>query len=116
MPSRLLKCMRGWIFERITDWRIYLFLTCLLPAAMLGWAIAANDLGANPLESIRDATGIWTLRFLFVTLAITPLRRFTRWHDAIKARRVLGLFAFFYGALHFISYFWLDQFFSVAGM
>ena len=108
--------MRAWISEKITDWRIYLFLACVLPAAMLGWAIAANDLGANPLETIRDATGIWTLRFLLFTLAITPLRRITRWQSVIKARRMLGLFAFFYGALHFISYVWLDQFFAVAGM
>ena len=108
--------MRAWISEKITDWRIYLFLACVLPAAMLGWAIAANDLGANPLETIRDATGIWTLRFLLFTLAITPLRRITRWQSVIKARRMLGLFAFFYGALHFISYVWLDQFFAVAGI
>jgi len=83
---------------------------------MLFWAIGIGDLGANPLETIRDTTGIWTLRFLLVTLAVTPLRRITGWHTIIRARRMLGLFAFFYAMLHFVSYVWLDQFFSVNGM
>lgn len=96
--------------------RLLLFLLCLLPAAALVWSIAAGDLGANPLEAIRDSTGIWTLRFLLITLAITPLRRLTRWHKVIKVRRMLGLFSFFYAALHFISYVWLDQFFALSGM
>jgi len=79
-------------------------------------ATATGNLGANPLETIRDTTGIWTLRFLFVTLAITPIRRLTGWHKVIRARRMLGLFAFFYAVLHFVSYVWLDQFFALDGM
>src|SRR5262252_7691873 len=96
--------------------RLLLFLLCLLPAAALVWSIATGDLGANPLEEIRDSTGIWTLRFLLITLAVTPLRRLTEWHSIIKIRRMLGLFSFFYAALHFVSYVWLDQFFALNEM
>ncbi|HMF02290.1 MAG TPA: protein-methionine-sulfoxide reductase heme-binding subunit MsrQ [Terriglobia bacterium] len=108
--------MREWIYARATDSRFYLFLTCTLPAALLVRAIATGNLGANPLETIRDTTGIWTLRFLLVTLAITPVRRLTGWHKIIQARRVIGLCAFFYAVLHFVSYVWLDQFFALDGM
>jgi sulfoxide reductase heme-binding subunit YedZ len=96
--------------------RLLLFLLCLLPATALVWSIAAGDLGANPLEEIRDSTGIWTLRFLLITLAVTPLRRLIKWHNIIKIRRMLGLFSFFYAALHFVSYVWLDQFFALNEM
>jgi sulfoxide reductase heme-binding subunit YedZ len=105
--------------ERTIDIRLarpVLFLVCLLPAAALVWSIAAGSLGANPLEEIRDSTGIWTLRFLLITLAITPLRRLTKRHGIIKIRRMLGLFAFFYAMLHFVSYVWLDQFFALGEM
>jgi sulfoxide reductase heme-binding subunit YedZ len=108
--------MREWIYARTIDWRFYLFLTCTLPFALLVRATANGNLGPNPLETIRDTTGIWTLRFLVVTLAITPVRRITRWHLIIQARRMLGLFAFFYAVLHFVSYVWLDQFFALDGM
>jgi methionine sulfoxide reductase heme-binding subunit len=108
--------MPEWIFAKITDWRLYLFLACTIPAALLFWAIGTGDLGANPLETVRDTTGIWTLRLLLVTLAVTPLRRLSGWHGIIRARRMLGLFAFFYAALHFVSYVWLDQFFAIDGM
>jgi sulfoxide reductase heme-binding subunit YedZ len=89
-----------------------LFLACLIPVALLLWATLAGRLSANPLEDIRDNTGIWTLRFLLLTLAITPLRRVTGWHHVIRFRRMLGVFAFFYALLHFITYVWLDQFFA----
>jgi len=111
--------MTAWTSEKTIDRgyaRWLLFLLCLLPAAALVWSIAAGDLGANPLEEIRDSTGIWTLRFLLMTLAITPLRRLTKWHNIIKIRRMLGLFSFFYAALHFVSYIWLDQFFALSEM
>jgi len=108
--------MREWICAKTTDWRSYLFLTCTLPAALLVRATATGNLGANPLEAIRDTTGIWTLRFLLVTLAITPVRRIIGWHKIIRARRMVGLFAFFYAVLHFVSYVWLDQFFALHGM
>ena len=111
--------MPAWTCERVIDTRparVFLFLVCLVPAAALVWAIAAGALGANPLEEIRDSTGIWTLRFLLITLVITPLRRLTRWHNIIRIRRMLGLFAFFYAMLHFVSYVWLDQFFAWSEM
>ena len=111
--------MPAWTSERTIDSRYVrpaLFLLCLLPAAALVWSIADGDLGANPLEEIRDSTGIWTLRFLLITLAITPLRRLTKWHNIIRIRRMLGLFSFFYATLHFVSYVWLDQFFALNEM
>jgi len=92
------------------------FAACLIPAALLGVAIAYQQLGANPLETIRDTTGIWTLRFLILTLTVTPLRRLTGRHSIIRLRRMLGLFAFFYAMLHFVSYVWLDQFFAFDSM
>jgi methionine sulfoxide reductase heme-binding subunit len=111
--------MPAWTCERTIDTRYarsLLFIVCLVPAVALVWSVAANELGANPLEEIRDSTGIWTLRFLLITLAITPLRRLTKWHSVIKIRRMLGLFAFFYAMLHFVSYVWLDQFFVLSEM
>jgi len=79
----------------------------------LTWDTLTGNLSANPLEDIRDRTGIWTLRFLMLTLSITPLRRITGWPALIRFRRMLGLFAFFYAFLHFITYIWLDQFFAL---
>jgi len=88
------------------------FLTALIPFALLllrGWQSA---LGANPIETITDTTGIWTLRFLVITLAITPLRKLTGWTILVRFRRMLGLFTFFYASLHFLTYIWLDQYFD----
>jgi methionine sulfoxide reductase heme-binding subunit len=90
-----------------------LFLVCLAPLGWLVWGAATHGLGANPIDAITDETGTWTLRFLVATLSITPLRRLTGWNGAIRFRRMLGLFAFFYGSLHFLTYIWLDQFFEV---
>lgn len=90
-----------------------LFGTCMIPLGLLAWDGYAGNLGANPIETITRSTGSWTLIFLFVTLAVTPLRRLLSWNDVIKFRRMLGLFAFFYGCLHFTTYFWLDQFFDL---
>jgi sulfoxide reductase heme-binding subunit YedZ len=89
------------------------FVACLAPLAALAWNAATDNLGANPIDAITDQTGIWTLRFLLITLAVTPVRRLTGWNRVIQLRRMLGLFAFFYGALHFVTYVWLDQFFLV---
>jgi methionine sulfoxide reductase heme-binding subunit len=74
------------------------------------WAALTGHLSANPLSDITNETGIWTLRFLCLTLAVTPLRRLTKWHPAIRFRRMLGLFAFFYGSLHFLTYVIVDRF------
>lgn len=88
-----------------------LFVLCLVPLAWLVWDGVTNNLGANPVETVRRYTGDWTLRFLFIALTVTPLRRLTGWHVVVRLRRMLGLFAFFYACLHFVSYIWLDQFF-----
>jgi len=86
------------------------FVAALGPAAWLVWAALTDHLSANPLSDITNETGIWTLRFLCITLAVTPLRRVTGWNAAIKFRRMTGLFAFFYGSLHFLTYVIVDRF------
>lgn len=91
-----------------------LFILCLVPLATLLWRGYQQDLGANPLEFITHATGDWTLRFLLLSLAVTPLRRLARIPELIRFRRMLGLFAFFYGALHLLTYLWFDKFFDFA--
>jgi methionine sulfoxide reductase heme-binding subunit len=92
------------------------FLVCLAPLAILAWQGFHEMLGANPIEKITHSTGDWTLRFLLLTLSITPLRRLTRQYWLINFRRMLGLYAFFYGLLHLTTYVWLDKFFDVHEM
>ena len=96
--------------------KVAVFLACLVPLALLLRKYFTDDLGANPIEVITHATGDWIIRFLLITLAITPLRRLTRQPWLIRFRRMLGLFAFFYGCLHFTTYIWLDQFFDWPNM
>lgn len=86
-----------------------LFLLCLLPAAQLLWGAIANTLGANPAEALIRGTGDWVLRFLCITLAVTPLREGFGLTGLARLRRMLGNYAFFYGGLHFLSYAWLDM-------
>jgi sulfoxide reductase heme-binding subunit YedZ len=88
------------------------FLLCLVPITRLVWGLVADTLGANPIDAITDTTGTWTLRFLAITLAVTPVRKITGFHELIRFRRMFGLFAFFHGTLHFFTYVWLDQFFD----
>lgn len=88
------------------------FMIALLPLAKLALAAYADDLGANPIEKITHVTGFWALTFLLITLAVTPLRRLSGWLWLMRLRRMLGLFAFFYAALHFSTYMVLDQFFD----
>jgi methionine sulfoxide reductase heme-binding subunit len=92
------------------------FVAALAPLALLAWRAVEGTLGANPIETITHGTGDWTLRFLLLTLAVTPARRLSGWNGVIRYRRMLGLFAFFYGCLHLMTYVWLDQFFDWAGM
>jgi sulfoxide reductase heme-binding subunit YedZ len=87
-----------------------LFVASLVPAVWLAWAAFTGNLSADPLADITHETGVWTLRFLCATLAITPLRRLSGWHGAIRFRRMIGLFAFFYGTLHFLIYVVADRF------
>lgn len=96
--------------------RALLFAAALGPLVYLGYGAARGSLGANPIEAITRATGIWTLRFLLLTLAVTPLRMLSGWNGLIRFRRMLGLFAFFYASLHLVTYVWLDQFFDWAAM
>jgi sulfoxide reductase heme-binding subunit YedZ len=88
------------------------FALCLTPLALLGLRALNQKLGANPIEFITHTTGDWTLRFLLITIAITPLRKLARLPELIRFRRMLGLFAFFYGSLHLATYLWLDKFFD----
>ena len=93
-----------------------IFIAALGPVVYLSVGAARGALGANPIETITRSTGTWTLRFLLVTLAVTPLRRVSGWNEVIRLRRMLGLFAFFYGSLHLLTYVWLDQFFDWASI
>lgn len=92
--------------------KLALFPLCLVPLTLLAVDGYRDRLGANPIEVITHSTGTWTLVFLLITLSVTPLRRITGINALIKLRRMLGLFAFFYACLHFVTYFWLDQFFD----
>lgn len=92
------------------------FLAALIPLGLLGLDALQGNLGANPIEKITHQTGLWTLILLLSTLAITPLRRITGIQWLIQYRRMIGLFAFFYGCLHLTTYVWLDQFFDVHSM
>ena len=102
--------------KRITLAKTVVFLACLAPLAHLGWKGYNDMLGANPIEVITHSTGDWTVIFLLITLAITPLRRLTRQLWLVRFRRMLGLYAFFYACLHFTTYIWLDKFFDVHEM
>ena len=88
------------------------FLLCLGPLTFLIWWAFSGQLSANPLDDIADQTGRWTLKFLFLTLAISPLRQITGWNSLIRFRRMLGLFAFFYSILHLMTYIVFVQFFN----
>jgi methionine sulfoxide reductase heme-binding subunit len=92
--------------------KVALFLLCLVPLTRLGWGAWRDALGPNPIEAIQRGLGLWTLNLLVITLCVTPLRRFSGWAWLVRLRRMLGLYAFFYAALHFASYLWLDQFFD----
>jgi sulfoxide reductase heme-binding subunit YedZ len=86
-----------------------LFLLALGPLAWLVAGAVNNTLGANPAEALIRSTGDWTLRLLCLTLAVTPLRQWTGWTALVRLRRMIGLFTFFYGLLHFLCYAWLDM-------
>ena len=89
-------------------YKVGVFLVCLVPLGMLVWQVLTQDLGTNPVEALLHRTGDWTLRFVLIVLAVTPLRRLTSWNELQQFRRMLGLFAFFYACLHFSVYAFLD--------
>src|SRR3954469_5141868 len=102
-------------FARSIKWiKIPVFLLCLVPAGLLLdgvlygiWHVGfPYDLSANPLEYIRNSTGFWTLVFLCITISISPLRRLLHRNELIRFRRMVGLFAFFYSVVHFLTYIW----------
>lgn len=136
MPSRLPACIGEWTCAVISDKTLpspararasanparpasrplgvakaLVFVACLLPLMRTAW-IVLNGEAVNPIEFITRSTGTWTLVWLLATLAVTPLRRLAGWNVLQRFRRMLGLFAFFYAALHFTTYLWLDQFFD----
>ena len=89
-----------------------LFVVSLIPAAVLGWNFSHDQLGANPFEALTRESGEWTLRFLLVTLLMTPLRGILHQSWPLQLRRMLGLYSFFYACLHLLTYLWFDQFFD----
>jgi sulfoxide reductase heme-binding subunit YedZ len=89
------------------------FAASLVPVVWLAWAALTGNLSANPLSDLTNETGVWALRFVCITLAITPLRWLTGWNALIKFRRMAGLYAFFYGSLHFLVYVVADRFASL---
>ena len=93
--------------------KLVVFAAALVPFAHLIWRGFNGDLTADPLVEITNQTGLWTLRFVVITLAITPIRRVTGWNPIIRFRRMLGLFAFFYSMLHFLTYLVGDRFASL---
>lgn len=98
--------------KEIKFYKVALFINCLVPLALAGWDAYRHQLGANPLEFITRTTGTLTLVFLILTLAVTPARKLTGVQWLIRFRRMLGLYAFFYGFLHFTTYVWFDKFFD----
>src|SRR5882672_3176560 len=96
--------------------KAFAFLLCLVPLFLLGWRGYHQKLGANPIEKITHTTGDWTIRFLLITLSVTPFRKLLNQPKLARFRRMLGLFAFFYGCLHLTTWIWLDKFFDLKEM
>jgi methionine sulfoxide reductase heme-binding subunit len=101
---------------RIRLLKAVVWIACLTPLALLVWRGFHDDLGGNPIEKITHTTGDWALRFLLITLAISPLRKTFGRPELIRFRRLLGLFAFFYGVLHVLTWLWLDKYFDMREM
>src|SRR5271169_6686921 len=95
--------------------KVVLFLLCLIPLALLAWTVRSGTL-ANPIEYITHTAGDWTIRFVLITLTVTPLRVLLKQPNLARFRRMLGLFAFFYGVQHFATWFALDKNFDLSEM
>ena len=102
----------GQVFRPAALAKSVLFVAALVPAAMLVRGFLTENLGVNPAETIQLETGRWALKFLLLSLAVTPLRRLTGWNIVIQFRRMIGLFAFFYAVLHFTAYWAFDLTFA----
>ena len=100
----------------IKFYKLALFVNALVPLALLGWDWRRGQLGANPLDFVTRTTGTLTLVFLVLTLAVTPLRKWTGAQWLVRLRRMVGLYAFFYGSLHFLCYVWFDKAFNLSEM
>lgn len=92
------------------------FLACLLPFGVLVYDFFTHNLGVNPVETLEHQTGLWALRLMLITLAITPLRKLSSLNGLTRLRRMLGLYAFFYAALHLTAYLWFDQGFELSAI
>lgn len=92
--------------------KVLLFLVCLYPFIFMLWGFFTHQLGANPIDTVTRLSGLWALRFLLITLCVTPLRWLTGFNQLVRFRRMLGLFAFFYATVHMLLYLGLDQFFD----
>jgi sulfoxide reductase heme-binding subunit YedZ len=101
--------------RQLSAFKAAIFVLGLAPVAKMAWLIFTQQL-VEPIEYITRGTGDWVLYFLCITLAVTPLRRFTGWNWLVRLRRELGLFAFFYVCLHFMTFFWFDHWFDLAAM
>jgi sulfoxide reductase heme-binding subunit YedZ len=100
----------------IKFYKLLLFVNALVPLALLGWDWRGGRLGANPLDFVTRTTGTLTLVFLVLTLSVTPLRKWTGANWLVRLRRMLGLYAFFYGALHLTAYVWFDKSFDASAI
>jgi sulfoxide reductase heme-binding subunit YedZ len=96
--------------------KVVVFPVCLVPFALLVWRAFHNDLTANPSQFLEHTTGDWTIRFLVITLSVTPLRKILHLPQLIRFRRMFGLFAFFYVCMHFTMWIWFDKFFAWSDM
>jgi methionine sulfoxide reductase heme-binding subunit len=96
--------------------KVVVFAACLIPFGILVWRATEGDLTANPIEFVEHWTGDWTMRFLIITLCITPLRKLLKIPQLVRFRRMVGLFAFFYACLHFSTWVGLDRFFNLSDM
>ena len=101
--------------KQLTLIKSLVFFLALLPFVRMAWLVF-QGVPVEPLEFLTRGTGDWTLYFLCITLAVSPLRRLSGWNWVIKLRRMLGLYAFFYALLHFVTFFWFDHFFDIAEM
>jgi sulfoxide reductase heme-binding subunit YedZ len=124
MVTKLLSSIQAWTSNAITNTssgesrisvsyiKVLVFLICLYPLVSMVWGFFSGQLGANPIEAVTRNSGLWGLRFLLITLCVTPLRWLTGINQLVRFRRMLGLFAFFYATVHMLLYLGLDQFFD----